>query len=400
MALQSTVAAANGFSSAVRDAWLSKKHMPLFTQRSPLFQQMALNKNIQPSGFGVEMREPLMVPVPTGPQLTGISNYYADTDPQPMTGYTTAIYVLAGYKIDVSWSEYDTMRAGSPVEMVQWVQAHFLNAEKRALNKLMTDFWAPPENVGSAGTPTQIGSLRTFINGGYNNAGQAPTDGGYADLPLQPEQSCHALVATSGASAVTTIGTINRSAVGAGYWCPGGLGTNDTSGNPAAAAQQLPGVQALTIQVLNDIYESACQENEEPDIMVTTTGMFSKIQNLLTVGGGNGGQTYGEKDTVSPGFRHVRFRGAYITVDRRCPTGGYIGNTSTTIAANSSSSAVTNWLYCLNSRHLKIRANGRRPKFKTVVSNKAIEEHFGTWYLSFTADHVGNVHSFHCGLTQ
>jgi len=78
MALTNADATRNGFSSAVRDAWLSANHMPLFTQHSPILKMFQQQGRIKPAGYGVVMREPLMVPVVTGPQLEGVTNAYAD----------------------------------------------------------------------------------------------------------------------------------------------------------------------------------------------------------------------------------------------------------------------------------------------------------------------------------
>src|SRR5687767_5265957 len=145
---------------------MSSNHMSLFTQRSPFFKMLQLRGNIKPAGYGVTMREPLMVPVTTGPQLEGISNSYADRSPTPMTGYTSANWDLSMYLIDVSWDHYDDKRAGGPEEMVNWSEAHFRNAEQRSNNKILSHLWAVPENALSAGgVREQIMSIRTAING-------------------------------------------------------------------------------------------------------------------------------------------------------------------------------------------------------------------------------------------
>lgn len=366
MALENASAAMNGFNSAVRDAWLSANHMALFTQRSPFFKKMQLNGRIQPAGYGVTMREPLMVPVLTGPQLEGVSNAYADRTPQPMTGYTTANYDLSEYIIDVSWQDYDDDRAGSPTEMVKWREAHFRNAELRAFNKILSDFWKKPEDTKSAGCREQIASIRTFINGGTSTA----TDGG-ADPPAQAEQSVSPVVSATSASAITLVGGIERSAAGAAYWCPPIL-----LGDSTASA-------ALTIALLNDLYEAAFQEGEEPDIIICPPGLFSKLTSLLTVGGTSGGQHY-TGSVANAGFSTIRYRNADIVVDRRCPTTGYVEDSTT---------AKKNHMFCLNTNHLLLRMKSRKPQFKEVISNKPIQEHVGTWKLALTSDHLGNVHS-------
>lgn len=374
MALQSSDAAANGFNSAVRDAWLSANHMPLFTQRSPFLKMLQLRGNIKPAGYGTIMREPLMVPVLTGPQLEGVSNAYADRSPQPMTGYTTAEYPLSEYLIDISWQDYDDKRAGGPEEMVKWREAHFKNGELRSFNKILSDLWKAPEDLNSSGARTQIASIQTFINGGTITA----TDGG-ADPPAQAEQSEVPFVTASGSTAVTLVGNIERSAAGAAYWCPSILGGGSTSST------------ALTILVLNDIYEAAFQEGEEPNLILAPPSLFSKLQNLLTVGGTSGGQRYSESKLAHAGFSSIRFRNAEIVVDRRVPTGGFGSGTSTVKKTN---------LFCLNMDHIKLRCDGKKPKFKEVPTNKPIQEHVGQWFIALTADHLGNVHSRHINLTQ
>lgn len=372
MAVQSSDSGANGFSAAVRDAWLSKKFMPLFTQRSPFLKKLQMNAQIKPAQFGLMQREPLLVPVLTGPQLEGVSNAFADRSPQALTGYTSAKYTLAEYLIDFGVEDYQMMEAGGPEEEVRWMEANFLNANLRSYNKILSDLWKAPETAGSAGRRENIMSIRTAINAGTTTA----TDGG-ADPPAQAEQSTVPLVAATGTSAVTLVGTIERAAPGAAYWCPPLLGAAGTS-------------VALTALILNDLYEAAFQDGEEPDLILLPPGLFSKIQNLVTVGGGNGGQMFGESGQAKLGFSYIMFRNAMIAVDRRVPTAGFYSGTAT---------AAYNHCYCLNMNHITMRANGKKPKFKEVPSNKPINEQVGAWYICITSDHLGNVHSLRGDLT-
>lgn len=390
MALVSTVAAANGFNAAVRDRWLDREFMSLFTQRSPLFMMLALRGNIQKKGFGIEMREPLRTPVPNGPQLAPISNPYATVNLQPMVGFTSAVYALAGYQIPVSWPNKQMKQAGSPVEMVNWVQAQFEQAIDLSMDRIMYDFWKDPADTNSGGTDAQLASILTYINGGYNSGGQAPTDGGYLYKPLQAQQSMPAVVQSSGGSAQTTVGTIQRSAVGAGYWCPSVRGSGAQSGNPASSYYTDPGAQAFTGQVMNSIYEDAFQTGKEPDMAIAPPDIFSKAIYFLTTGGTNGGQIYGESKLAKWGFSSIRYRNAEITVDQRCPISGYLGGTSTAVGLQ---------MLMLNSRYLKIRADGRKPSFRKVEVLEPVQAHVGEWWLQFTSEHLGNVHSRHCNLT-
>jgi hypothetical protein len=371
VALQSTDVNASGFNAAVRDLWLSKNSMPLFTQRSPFLGALMMRGRIQKAGYGTNMREMLTVPVTTGPQLVGVANAYADFSPQPMTGYTTAEYILSEYYFNLSWQDYDMKRANGPVEMVQWQESHFINAHKRSYNKILADLWAAPENPLSAGDRTQVASIQTFINGGTT----AATDGG-AQPPAQASQSATPFVMTSGATAVTTVGTIPRAAAGAAYWCPGLLN---------------PGLTALTVLVLNDVYEEAFQEGDEPNYIAVPSNLFSKLQNLLTVGGSNGGQVYGESKLAKFGFSTLRFRNADIVVDRRVPTSGFLSGTTTALGAQ---------MYCMNLNYITLRMDGKKPTFEEVSTNKPIHEEKGAWNMALTSKHLGNVHSRHLNLSQ
>lgn len=372
MALQSSDSGANGFNAAVRDAWLSHKFMALFYQRSPLFKKLQMNGQIKRAGYGIMQREPLLVPVLTGPQMEGVSNSFADIQPQALTGYTSAKYPLSQYLFDFAVEDYQMREAGGPEEEVRWMEANFQNANLRCLNKLLSDFWKAPENALSAGDRTQIASIRTFINGGTT----AATDGG-ADPPAQAEQSANGVVQATGQTAVTLVGTIQRSAAGAAYWCPSFLGASGTS-------------VALTVQILNDLYEAAFQDGEEPDMIILPPNLFGKIQNLITVGGGNGGQMFGESGKAKLGFSYVMFRNAMIAVDKRCPTSGFYSGGSSAAQAH---------CFCLNLRHIKFRADGTKPKYRQVFTNKPINEQVGDWYCCITADHLGNLHSFRADLT-
>jgi hypothetical protein len=378
MALTNADATRNGFSSAVRDAWLSANHMPLFTQHSPILKMFQQMGRIKPAGYGVVMREPLMVPVTTGPQLEGVTNAYADRAPQPMTGYTTAEYPLSEYIIDVSWQDYDDKRAGGDVEMVRWQEAHFINAEKRSFNKILADFWAIEESPKSAGARDQIASIRTFINGGQTTGTTLTSDGG-AQPPALSEQSELAFVSASSASAITLVGGIERNAAGAAYWCPpihlGGAN----------------GSVAFSMLYLNDLYQLAYQGDEHPNLIIMPPALFSKLQNLMTVAGANGGQIYTGSKLGEAGFDAIRWRGCEIVTDRRCPTAGFNSGSST---------AKLNNVFCLNMNHLTMRMDGKKPKFKDVPTNKPIQEHVGQWFMALTADHLGNVHSRGINYTQ
>jgi len=367
MSLTNADASKNGFNSAVRDAWLSANHMPLFTQHSPILKMFQQMGRIKPAGYGTEMREPLIVPVTTGPQMEGVTNAYADRAPQAMTGYTSASFPLSEYIIDVSWQDYDDKRAGSEVEMVRWQEAHFINAEKRSFNKILNDFWANEDNAKSAGARDQIASIKTFINGGTT----AATDGG-ASPAAQAEQTEVPICTLSSVVAVTLVGGIERSAAGAAYWCP----PIHQGGSTTSAA--------LTLLQLNDLYQLAYQGDEHPNLIIMPPALFSKIQNLLSVGGGNGGQMYTGSKLAEAGFDAIKFRGAEIVTDRRCPTTSFNSNTST---------AKLNNIFCLNMNHLTMRMDGKKPKFKDVQTNKPIQEHVGQWFMALTADHLGNVHA-------
>ena len=358
----------SGFSTAVRDLWLSRNHMSLFTQRSPVWRMMMMRGRIKAAGYGVIMREPLEVPVSTGPQLIGITNAYATIDPQPMTGFTQAEYVLSEYAMNVSWQDYDTKRAAGPVEMVSWVEAIYKNAHDRATNKLMNDFWDIPEDPLSIGSRQQIMSVRTAINGGTTAATGVPL------LPIQANQSAAPVVSATGAVAQTTVGNIPRAAAGAAYWCPSVF-----RGSPYSA-----GATPLTVQVLNDTFEEAYQDGYHPHVMIMPSALYSKLQNLLTVGGSNGGLMFRESDSAKFGFDSMYFRGAQVVVDRRCPTSGFISNTST---------ATNNQILTLNLDHLTLRMDGDKPKFKEVVEPKLIHEELGAIYLALTSGHLGNLHS-------
>jgi hypothetical protein len=364
----------SGFSTAVRDLWLSRNHMSLFTQRSPVWKMMMMRGRIKSAGYGVIMREPLEVPVATGPMLQGVTNAYATIDAQPMTGFTQAEYILSEYAMNVSWQDYDTKRASGPVEMVNWVQAIYKNAHNRAMNQLMNDFWAIPEDPLSVGARNRIMSIRTAINGGTTAATGVPL------LPIQANQSAAPVVSASGAIAQTTVGNIPRAAAGAAYWCPSVF-----RGSPYS-----PGPTATTVQVLNDSFEEAYQDGYHPHVGILPSALYSKLQNLLTVGGSNGGLVFNESDSAKFGFDSLYFRGARLTVDRRCPTSGFISNTAT---------AVNNHLYFLNLDHLTLRMDGDKPKFKEVVEPKLIHEELGAMYLSLTSSHLGNVHSLNYDLT-
>ena len=368
MALVNTNAQANGLSAAVRDLWLSKNFMLLFTQRSPLWGLLKAQGNIKPSGYGIEMREGLSVPVTTGPAFQGIANSYTEIPAQAMTGFTSATYNLAMYGINISSDDYDMKRAGSPTEEIDWQQGIMEQGVERAMNKIMDDLWRDPSDANSIGTRTSIASILAFMNGG----GTGATDGG-ASPKAQASQSQVPLVLTAGTTAQQTIGGIPRNSVGGAYWC-----IPIVNGDPVT-----PGSTALTVFTLSNVYNEGWQDNNFPNLIIMPDYLFSKLQNLITVGGSNGGTIYNGNE-ANIGYNYIQFRGAKIVPDRRCPTAGFFSGGST---------PWTNQILCLNTKYLRVRTDGSKPKFKPVPTTQAIDQQVGYWYLALTSKHLGNVHS-------
>lgn len=375
MTLNNNVPGATGFMSAVTELWLDNKHMSLFLQMSPFWGTLAEEGRIQGSGYGTVMKEPVRVPTLTGPQLQGISNPYTPIEAQPMTGFTWAQWVLSMYGMDISWTDYDAKRAGGYVEMVNWIDAVLEQGHDKAMNKMMDDLWAAPENANSIGVETQIMSILCALNGAAGSTGNASPPAQASQINQTP------YVLTSGATANTTVGALPRGQAGAAYWC-----TPLINGTPYGT----PGATSLTTGTLNAIYKQALQDKSSPNLIVTVDQLEDKLQNLLQFGGTNGGTMFKPGGTADLAYDYIRFRRARIVFDRRCPTAGFFSGTST---------AWTNMILCMNTNMFRLRMDGKKPKFKEVVSNRAIKEMFGTWFLALTAKNLGNCHSVALNVT-
>lgn len=289
-----------------------------------------------------------------------------------MTGSTAAEFKAAMYGLDYSLSRYEMKQFGSDTQKANWAQWNTQQAMERQLVFVEGDWWAPPETANSTGLSDQfVGSLQTYINSGTTTS----TDGG-ALPPALAAQSIAPFVVATGTVALTAIGNIERAAAGAAYWAVPLL-------SPASSA-------ALTIQELDKVYNLAVVGKEEPDIIIVHRDLFSVLQNLSTFGGSNGGQLTNDPGAARMGHRKLFYRNAEVIMDDRCPTAGFVSNTSTARTYN---------IFCLNSKFLVWRMATAKPETRLVPDAREIMRYVSSWMLQFTMWGAGRYHARHCSIT-
>lgn len=370
MALSNT--AFDGKLSLTISAWLSSNLEDVLLGNNAFFTKLRQMGKVKTGGFGIQMVEPLMFPDASGggPQVNGVTDPYALLTQTAMTGVTSASYTAAEYVIPVSVAQYDMDQQGSDTQKVDLVQSTMENALARFTSKLNADVWAPEENVGSAGTRSQMASIRTFFN-----AGKGATTGGGTPQALPGQVGNQAVASVANVNPVTVVGGIERNATGAAYFCTPLITAADT----------------LTMQVLSKIYSLTVRNSDHADLIIVHRDSMDKIQSLLTVGGGNGGQMFTNSKLADAGFEAVRYRGADIIASDEVPTSCFLNNSATAYGYN---------IFAINSNYLKLRAKSLKPEMLPHDDQRPIKVWTGRFVGQLTSSHLGRVHARHVNVTN
>jgi hypothetical protein len=71
--------------------------------------------------------------------------------------------------------------------------------------------------------------------------------------------------------------------------------------------------RALTLKLMQSMFGSCSDVNDEPSVIITTQAIFDKYWSLLTPN-----QRYSSEETANAGFRNLLFNGVPVVVDKTC----------------------------------------------------------------------------------
>lgn len=303
--------------------WASKNFANLLTGHNPVFFRMRKNGNVQTGGLGIKALEPVMYFDPTSPVVEGVTNPYNELTPSETKGFSAAEYEWCEKLMSVSIPALTMDQQGSETRKINHLNAIKDSAMKTFNETLASELWRAEGAVGSNGSTRQyLGSLRTYINRG----GTLTTWTGLT--PTVTEQVYNGGVAPGGAavgtSPLTLVGNIERNRAEGGIWC---------------SPVQYPGSDAtLTLANLNYTYNLAVRDNDSPDLIITNRTNFGELMSIL-----QGYQRYTDSALADAGFQSIRYIGADVVFDARCPA---------------------KTIFCLNTKYLKLRCESMQPKFE------------------------------------
>lgn len=287
--------------------WLQNNLEDQFFGQHALFRKLKELKRIVTGGLGTEIVVPTKYPAAGGPVAEGVSDPYAARSHSPMTGITSLKYTAAEYMMPISAPVRELKLQGSLTKKVDYLQSVMEIAMDRFMDKLRTDMWASESNADSAGSATQLASIRTLLNKGGTSATSPYSP---AALPSQVSSNVNSLGWTSGAhgvaavdtgTAVYSVGGINRNAAGNAYFCTPLL-------NPSSSA-------TLSRFVINNLITLATRNTDRGDLGILTSGHYDALMGLL-----QSQRQLQDSKLTEYGFDAFTWRGVDWVFDDDCPT--------------------------------------------------------------------------------
>jgi len=314
----------NELATTTLNLWVSKKFADNFTGQNPLWY--LLRKN---GGLGIKALEPLYYADAGGPQLAGVLDPYAEVLPSATTGFTNAEWQWCEKLLPVSISEMIMDQQGSETSRINYLNTVKDISMKKFMEGLAADLWRAEGLIGTNGQSAgYIGSIRTYLNRGGSSTTNTNTSiilphQTYAGTDIISGSSTTVGGAAIGTTPLTNVGGIERNGANGAFWCTPVY-------NPGSA-------DTLSVDRLNYVYNLAIRDTDEPDLIVMDRqnyGSFMAIQQAF--------QRYESGGLADAGFSSMKFRGADVVFDDRCPA---------------------QQIFFINTNYLKLRCASMAPKF-------------------------------------
>lgn len=347
----------NELATTTLNLWGSRQFANIFTGHNPLWYMLRKRQNIQQGGLGIKVLEPLQYYDTSGPQVEGVADPYSQLTPMDTTGWTNAEYAWCEKRLSVSIPELIMDQQGSETQRINYLNTVKDISMKKFMEALNTDLWAAEGAAGSDGSSRlTLGSLRTYLNRG----GTATTN--TSNSYVLTEQLYNANAQPGGAAVGTTpltkVGNIERNVANGGLWCT-------PVANPAST-------DTLTIAKMNYLYNLAVRDTDHPDLIVMGRGNFGDFMAIY-----QGYQRFVGNDSglADAGFESIRFRGADVIFDDKCPTLN---------------------IFAINTAYLKLRCASMAPQFKEKPDpHRTILNWNARWVGQISSGHLGRAHARH-----
>lgn len=278
--------------------WLSNRLEDHFFGHHPVFAKLRAMNRVVKGGFGTKITVPIKYPQAGGPQAEGVTDPYAAFSHSAMTGITSSLWDVAEYFMPISAPVRELKLQGSETKKLDYINSVMEIAMDRFMDRLRQDMWAAEGNPGSAGTDSQLASIRTLFNkGGSNTTGTIPP----LPLPAQLSQSDPTWGNAAGTNPVFVVGGINRNAAGNAYFCI-------PLKNPNTA-------QTFNADAINEIITLATRGADRPDLLILERNHYNAAMNILQKQ-----IQFGQSKLAEYGFDAFRWRNCDVIWDDDVPT--------------------------------------------------------------------------------
>lgn len=343
----------NELATTTLNLWVSKNFANAFTGNNPLFYMIRKNGNVQTGGLGIKALEPLMYADPGGPQVEGVADPYTENTPSETVGFTNAEYNWCEKRLPVSIPELTLDKQGSDTQKISHINAVKDISMKKFMERLNFDIWRAEGAVGANGQSSlYLGSILCYLNrGGTSTANQMTTY-------ILTEQTYNGGTQPGGIAVgttpITNVGNIERNSANGAFWCT-------PVSNPTVN-------QTMSLAAMNAGYNMSVRDTDMADLVVMNRSGYGDFMSIL-----QGQQRYTAGGLADAGFDSMKFRGADIVMDDRCPA---------------------NTVLFLNTSYLKLRVASMAPKFELKPDPyRPIVNWQARWVGQITSGHLGRVHA-------
>lgn len=366
---------ADGILSAVIHKWVGTQWESLFGSVSPLMTKLTAKGKVL-TGWGQGLRYPIEIPA-SGPATVTVANSasayaalsFTDTDFSRVADFMPHELVRP-----VAIQDYILKATKGDAAKLNWVQGVLKANLKTIREYVRTALWAPEETPTSGGyaalgTRPPIGSFRTYMNAGT----AATVTDGATPAELAEQLGNRGVCGATGAALVTSVGNISRAQSGGGRWSVPIINTS----------------QNVTLSAISNIYRTATDGVEHPDLGITTKDVFAKMESVALLMG-SAWPGFQKGALAQFGWESIRYLGMEIVYDDDCPGAVYL---------NGAATAYNDSFFAVNTNHLFWWRDSAEPVVEMVASDgRPIKRWVIKHYCQLTSDNLGRVHARHVNL--
>lgn len=343
--------------------WLKEEFVDHYWNNHPIYVKLREKDNILSGGLGEQCCVNMTFADPTNPTPRGVVDPLTSAPRNVLSGNTRLKLDTAQVVFNFSIDKRELRLQGSATKQTDYTRGQLKIAKNLWDTKLMSMIWAPEGDVGSAGGPSSVASLRTLMNKGGTattwTAGPAP----------HPAQLCAADsggllgwdttihgASAAGSSPITTIGNISRNVAGAVNACVPVF--NGSSGLASGKDS------------INRVWLASGYNNHSADLAVTHRDFYGAVMSILQ-----------DKSYLTPsplqkfGFNSFQWNGIDWIYDDNMPVSTISGKYQ---------------LFMINTDNLQIFTDSREPEVTTQAAVDApVYDYQWEWYGQLVPLHLG-----------